>query len=111
MVKQMEDRHSIWIRIFHWTNMIAITMLCLTGYYIHAPESFRLFANMDNARMIQPLLLSQARHHQQRIPQNHPVLPVLVVLVELDLLVKIPLQPIEVGKQIKLLLARLRCPR
>ena len=52
MVKQMEDRHSIWIRIFHWTNMIAITMLCLTGYYIHAPESFRLFANMDNARMI-----------------------------------------------------------
>ncbi|WP_276619700.1 Ni/Fe-hydrogenase, b-type cytochrome subunit [Syntrophomonas wolfei] len=52
MVKQMEDRHSIWIRIFHWTNMIAITMLCLTGFYIHAPESFRLFANMDNARMI-----------------------------------------------------------
>lgn len=52
MVKQMENRHSPWIRIFHWINMIAICTLCLTGYYIHAPESFRLFDNMDNARML-----------------------------------------------------------
>ncbi len=52
MVKQMEDRHSIWIRIFHWINMISITMLVLTGFYIHAPESFRLFSNMDNARFL-----------------------------------------------------------
>lgn len=52
MVKKMEDRHSIWIRIFHWTNMISITLLVLTGFYIHAPESFRLFDNMDNARML-----------------------------------------------------------
>ncbi|MGI5879018.1 MAG: Ni/Fe-hydrogenase, b-type cytochrome subunit [Syntrophomonadaceae bacterium] len=52
MVKQMEDRHSIWIRIFHWTNMIAITMLTLTGFYIHAPQTFRLFSNMDTPRTI-----------------------------------------------------------
>lgn len=52
MVKQMEDRHSIWIRLFHWINMIAITMLILTGFYIHAPQSFRLFSNMDIARSI-----------------------------------------------------------
>lgn len=52
MVKKMEDRHSIWIRLFHWTNMISITLLILTGFYIHAPESFRLFDNMDNARML-----------------------------------------------------------
>ncbi len=52
MVKQMEQRHSIWLRIFHWTNMIAITLLALTGFYIHAPESFRLFSNMDTPRMI-----------------------------------------------------------
>ncbi|HWP95674.1 MAG TPA: Ni/Fe-hydrogenase, b-type cytochrome subunit [Syntrophomonadaceae bacterium] len=52
MVKVMEDRHSIWIRIFHWINMIAITMLTLTGFYIHAPQAFRLFSSMDVARTI-----------------------------------------------------------
>ncbi len=52
MVKQMEDRHSIWIRIFHWSNMIAITLLTLSGFYIHAPQTFTLFDNMDNARML-----------------------------------------------------------
>jgi len=52
MVKQMEVRHSIWIRLFHWINMIAITMLILTGFYIHAPQSFKLFSNMDVARTI-----------------------------------------------------------
>ena len=52
MVKQMEERHSIWIRLFHWINMIAITMLTLTGFYIHAPQAFRLFSSMDTARSI-----------------------------------------------------------
>ncbi len=50
MFKKMEERHSLWIRIFHWTNMIAITMLILTGFYIHAPQTFRLFGSMDTAR-------------------------------------------------------------
>lgn len=50
MLKKMEKRHSLWIRIFHWTNMIAITMLTLTGFYIHAPQTFRLFSSMDTAR-------------------------------------------------------------
>lgn len=48
----MEERHSILIRVFHWINMIAITMLILTGFYIHAPESFRLFGSMTTARTI-----------------------------------------------------------
>ncbi len=52
MVKKMEERHSGWIRLFHWINMIAITLLVLTGFYIHSPHGFRLFANMDNARML-----------------------------------------------------------
>jgi len=52
MIKQMEKRHSAWIRICHWTNMMAITFLCLTGYYIHAPQSFRLFSNMHTPRTI-----------------------------------------------------------
>jgi Ni/Fe-hydrogenase 1 B-type cytochrome subunit len=50
MIKKMELRHPLWIRLLHWSNMISITMLCLTGFYIHAPESFRLFANMNDAR-------------------------------------------------------------
>lgn len=52
MVKQMEERHSVWIRIFHWINMISITMLILTGFYIHAPQSFRLFDTMTTARTV-----------------------------------------------------------
>jgi Ni/Fe-hydrogenase 1 B-type cytochrome subunit len=52
MVKQMEERHSVWIRVFHWINMIAITMLILTGFYIHAPQSFRLFDTMTTARTV-----------------------------------------------------------
>jgi len=38
--------------MFHWINMIAITLLILTGFYIHSPHSFPLFANMDNARLL-----------------------------------------------------------
>ena len=52
MVKQMEVRHSIWLRLFHWINMIAITMLILTGFYIHAPQVFKLFGSMNTARTI-----------------------------------------------------------
>jgi len=52
MIKKMEERHSIWIRVCHWANMIAITMLTLTGFYIHAPQTFRLFSSMDTARTI-----------------------------------------------------------
>jgi len=50
--EQMAERHSAWIRRFHWLNMVSILLLLLTGYYIHAPQSFRLFDSMDTARMI-----------------------------------------------------------
>lgn len=56
MLKEMENRHSGWIRVFHWINMFAITMLCLTGFYIHAPLKFRLFSAMDNPRFFHFLL-------------------------------------------------------
>ncbi len=52
MIKKMELRHPLWLRLLHWSNMISITMLCLTGYYIHAPQTFRLFSNMDTPRML-----------------------------------------------------------
>lgn len=53
MLKKMENRHSIWIRLFHWINMISITLLIFTGFYIHAPQTWKwAFDNMDNARML-----------------------------------------------------------
>lgn len=52
MIKKMEDRHSFWIRCFHWMNMVAITMLVFTGFYIHAPQSFKIFGSMSDARTI-----------------------------------------------------------
>jgi len=52
MVKKMEKRHSPMIRICHWTNMIAITMLILTGFYIHGPLDFGIFNRMDGARYL-----------------------------------------------------------
>lgn len=32
--------------------MVAIMLLILTGFYIHAPQSFPIFGNMDGARMV-----------------------------------------------------------
>lgn len=52
MVKKMEERHSVWIRIFHWSNMISVIMLILTGFYIHAPQNFSIFSNMGTPRTI-----------------------------------------------------------
>ncbi|MGE5372380.1 MAG: Ni/Fe-hydrogenase, b-type cytochrome subunit [Solirubrobacterales bacterium] len=56
MITPMEERHSLAIRLFHWLNMIAITLLCLTGFYIHAPLHFRLFSTMDNPRFFHFLM-------------------------------------------------------
>src|SRR5665647_634835 len=50
MIKKMELRHPLWLRLLHWSNMIAITMLALTGFYIHDPDSFRMFGSMNTAR-------------------------------------------------------------
>ena len=51
-MKVMEERHPLWIRIFHWINAVSIILLMWTGYYIHAPHSFRVFSNMDTPRML-----------------------------------------------------------
>ena len=45
-------RHPAAIRVFHWANMISITLLILTGFYIHSPLQFTLFSTMDTARTI-----------------------------------------------------------
>lgn len=49
---KMKLRHPLIIRILHWWNMISITLLILTGFYIHNPVSFPLFPSMDVARLI-----------------------------------------------------------
>ena len=45
-------RHPAAIRVLHWSNMISITLLILTGFYIHSPLQFTLFSSMDTPRMI-----------------------------------------------------------
>ncbi len=49
---KMIQRHPAAIRVFHWTNMISITLLTLTGFYIHSPLQFTLFSSMDTPRTI-----------------------------------------------------------
>ncbi|NLO20652.1 MAG: Ni/Fe-hydrogenase, b-type cytochrome subunit [Syntrophomonadaceae bacterium] len=51
MIK-MEERHGFWLRFFHWINMVSITLLIFSGLCIHAPDSIKLFGNMDNTRML-----------------------------------------------------------
>jgi hypothetical protein len=46
-----------------------------------------------------PLALGEARHHLERVAQDHPVRPVLVVLVELGLVDALG-DAVEVGEQI-----------
>ncbi len=53
MIKTMELRHPLWLRLLHWSNMISITLLVVSGFYIHAPQTFHwLFKTMDNARTL-----------------------------------------------------------
>ncbi|NPV26603.1 MAG: Ni/Fe-hydrogenase, b-type cytochrome subunit [Firmicutes bacterium] len=54
---KQELRHPFAIRFFHWWNMVAITILILTGFYIHSPLKFRLFSNMDTARYLHFIMM------------------------------------------------------
>jgi len=44
--------HTLTARLLHWLNMLAITLLTLSGFYIHAPLVFSVFPSMDKARLI-----------------------------------------------------------
>jgi Ni/Fe-hydrogenase 1 B-type cytochrome subunit len=52
MANNNDERHSIWIRIFHWINAVSILLLIFTGFQIHAPWAFKLFGTTNAARMI-----------------------------------------------------------
>lgn len=52
MANNNEERHSIWIRTFHWINAVSILLLILTGFQIHAPWAVKLFGTTNAARMI-----------------------------------------------------------
>ena len=56
---------------------------------------------------LEPFLLGQAGHHQQRIAEDQPVRPVLLVLVEVDLLVEVDRAAVEVGEEVELVVAGL----
>lgn len=45
-------RHPLAIRFWHWWNVVAMFALGLSGFYIHAPLTFKLFSTMDTARTI-----------------------------------------------------------
>ncbi|MCE5330322.1 cytochrome b/b6 domain-containing protein [bacterium] len=45
-------KHTIATRIVHGLHIISMIMLILTGFYIYAPATFRIFPNMDIARYL-----------------------------------------------------------
>jgi len=47
-----EYKHTLITRILHAIHLIAIIILILTGFYIYAPLSFKIFSNMDIARFL-----------------------------------------------------------
>mgnify|MGYP000964658852 CR=1 FL=1 len=51
-MRGLEYRHTRAVRFFHWWNGIAMILLALSGFYIHAPQSFSVFPSMDIARKI-----------------------------------------------------------
>lgn len=53
-----------------------------------------------------PTFSASEFNHQQRIPKDHPVRPVQVVLVELNRLVEVVLQPGEIAEQVELAFCR-----
>ncbi len=52
MNNESEQRHSVWIRLFHWGNALTILLLILTGFQIHAPWSVTIFGSLGAARAI-----------------------------------------------------------
>jgi len=45
-------KHTIVTRIIHGVHLIAMIILILTGFYIYAPATFRIFPDMNTARYI-----------------------------------------------------------
>jgi Ni/Fe-hydrogenase 1 B-type cytochrome subunit len=45
-------KHTIVTRIMHGLHLISMIMLILTGFYIYAPATFKIFPNMDVARYV-----------------------------------------------------------
>jgi Ni/Fe-hydrogenase 1 B-type cytochrome subunit len=52
MSKQMEYRHPLPVRFFHWWNAVSIFALIFSGFYIHDPRALPIFPSMDAARHI-----------------------------------------------------------
>jgi len=45
-------KHTLVTRIMHWTHVLSMVILALTGLQIYAPDSFRLFPSMDWTRYL-----------------------------------------------------------
>lgn len=56
---QMEARHTLAVRFFHWWNAVSIFALIFSGFYIHNPDGFFrwMFVDMDAARKVHFVLM------------------------------------------------------
>jgi len=45
-------KHTVITRIMHGIHLVSMIMLILTGFYIYAPGTFRIFPSMDIARLL-----------------------------------------------------------
>ncbi|MFZ3172579.1 MAG: cytochrome b/b6 domain-containing protein [Carboxydocellales bacterium] len=49
--------HPLPVRIFHWSNMISISLLTWSGMYIHSPVSLKVLSTMDDARFLHFIMM------------------------------------------------------
>lgn len=45
-------KHTVTTRIMHGIHLISMILLILSGFYIYAPDAFRIFPSMDAARYV-----------------------------------------------------------
>ena len=45
-------KHTVITRVMHAVHLISMFMLILSGFYIYAPNVFRVFPSMDSARYV-----------------------------------------------------------
>ena len=45
-------KHTVVTRVMHGIHLISMVLLILSGFYIYAPDSFRIFPSMDAARYV-----------------------------------------------------------
>src|SRR5712692_10914766 len=77
----------------------AVLHVTLAGRYLPVRSEPDAVGWVDVDRLhlaLQALFLSQRGHHEERIPQDHPVRPVLIPVVEIHSFAELLGEPIEI---------------